>query len=67
MFPDVATGMNSAEKIVFPNSLKNAGWNNTRIIKGGIVEEIRKLKATKGKDMAYPAAGVSLPDLPKMA
>ena len=37
--PDVATGMNNAEKIVFSNSLDNAEWQNTTIINGDIVEE----------------------------
>ncbi|HWY97954.1 MAG TPA: dihydrofolate reductase family protein [Bacteroidia bacterium] len=57
MFPDVAKGMNKAEKIVFSNSLKKPDWNNTSIMKGDIVEEIRKLKNTSGKDMTILGSG----------
>jgi len=49
--PDVAKGMNNAEKIVFSKTLKKAEWNNTKVVKGDIVEEVRKLKATAGKDL----------------
>jgi len=44
MFPEVATGMNDASKIVFSRSMDRATWNNTRLIKENIVEEMRKLK-----------------------
>jgi dihydrofolate reductase len=57
MVPDVAKGMNKAEKIVFSNSMKNPKWNNTRVIKGDIVEEIRKLKNTSGKNMTILGSG----------
>src|SRR5690242_19946266 len=49
--PEVAAGMNSAEKIVFSNTLKKADWNNTTVIGGDIVSAVRKLKRTEGKDM----------------
>ena len=55
--PDVATGMNNAEKIVFSNSLDNAEWQNTTIINGDIVEEIKKLKQQPGKDMTILGSG----------
>jgi len=50
--PIVANLMNSIQKVVVSNSLKKAEWNNTQLIKENIVEEIRKLKNQKGKDIA---------------
>jgi dihydrofolate reductase len=44
--PGVAVGMNASEKIVFSNTLKNAEWNNTKVIGGDIIEETKKLKRT---------------------
>ncbi len=57
MFPEVAKGMNKAEKIVFSNSVKKSDWNNTRIVNGDIAEEIRKLKNLPGKDMTILGSG----------
>jgi dihydrofolate reductase len=55
--PIVAEGMNKAEKIVFSKTLKKAQWKPTTIIKGNIIEEVRKLKKSKGKDMAVLGSG----------
>lgn len=56
-FPKVADGMNTAEKIVFSRTLKKADWNNTRIIGGNIVNEVRKLKQSGTKDMTILGSG----------
>jgi dihydrofolate reductase len=56
-FPDVAKGMNEAEKIVFSRTLKKADWNNTRVINENIVDEIRKLKQISGNDMTLLGSG----------
>jgi dihydrofolate reductase len=55
--PVVAEGMNNAEKIVFSKTLKKAAWNNTKLIKGNIVEEIRKMKQMSGNDMTILGSG----------
>lgn len=55
--PEVAKGMNDAEKIVFSRTLKKAEWNNTRILTGNIGEEVRKLKTTSGKDLTILGSG----------
>ena len=39
-----AKGMTAAEKIVFSNSISKADWNNTRVVKGDIATEVRRLK-----------------------
>jgi dihydrofolate reductase len=55
--PSVAGGMNNAEKIVFSKTLKTAGWKNTKIIAGNIVEEVRKLKQMAGNNMTLLGSG----------
>jgi len=55
--PKVADGMNKAEKIVFSKTLKEAKWNNTRLINGDIEEEVKKLKKTSDKSMTILGSG----------
>ncbi|MBI1766870.1 MAG: dihydrofolate reductase [Bacteroidetes bacterium] len=55
--PEVAEGMNASEKIVFSRTLKKAEWNNTRLVKGNIVEEMKKMKRMPGKDMTVLGSG----------
>lgn len=50
--PVVAGQMNRVPKIVFSRTLDKAEWNNTRLIRDGIAEEILKLKQQPGKDLA---------------
>ncbi|QJB38075.1 dihydrofolate reductase [Chitinophaga oryzae] len=38
-------------KVVFSTTMEKAEWNNTRLIKGNIAEEVAKLKAEPGKDL----------------
>jgi dihydrofolate reductase len=51
-----AEGMNSAEKIVFSKTLDNVQWNNSRLIKDNVVEEVRKIKES-GRNMAILGSG----------
>jgi dihydrofolate reductase len=45
-------------KIVFSRTLAKSKWPDTTVIKGGIVEEINRLKKRKGKDiLVYGGAG----------
>jgi dihydrofolate reductase len=55
--PIVAGKMNSLSKIVFSKTLKKADWNNTRLVKENIEEEIKKMKNQPGKDMALLGSG----------
>lgn len=41
MMPQVAAGMNKAEKIVVSNSLANPAWNNSRVLSGDLEKNIR--------------------------
>src|SRR5580698_7653703 len=55
--PVVADGMNKAEKIVFSKTLKKADWNNTKIIKGDLIEEVKKLKKLPGVGITILGSG----------
>ena len=55
--PQVAKGMNNAEKIVFSRKLKKAEWNNTRLIKANAEEELRKIKKQSTKDLVILGSG----------
>ena len=49
--PQVAGAMNALPKIVVSTSLDKAEWENTRLIKDNVAEEVGKLKQQAGKDM----------------
>jgi len=56
-FPVVAERMNSLPKVVFSRTLDHADWQNTKLLKGDLVSEIRKLKEGPGEDMAIMGSG----------
>ncbi|MDP4117104.1 MAG: dihydrofolate reductase family protein [Bacteroidota bacterium] len=47
----VAERLNNLDKIVFSTTLENVYWNNSKLIKANVEEEIRKLKGLPGKYM----------------
>ncbi len=49
--PIFAEKMNSLPKIVFSKTLEKAEWNNSRIVREHISEEIARLKQQPGKNM----------------
>jgi dihydrofolate reductase len=56
-FPEVAKGMNSAPKIVFSRTLDKVSWNNTKLVKGDLVTEVRKLKKESGEPITILGSG----------
>jgi dihydrofolate reductase len=50
--PEIARLMNSLPKIVFSKTLEKAEWENTKLVRDNIVEEVSKLKQLPGKDIA---------------
>jgi dihydrofolate reductase len=50
--PIVAGKMNSLPKVVFSRTLERADWQNTRLVKGSVAEEVARLKGQPGKDLA---------------
>jgi dihydrofolate reductase len=46
-----ADRMNNLPKVVFSKTLKHAEWNDSRIARGDVAEEIAELKGEPGKDI----------------
>ena len=42
---------------MFSRTLDKASWNNTKLVKGDMAAEIRKMKKEPGKDMAIMGSG----------
>ena len=63
MMPDVAKAMNSMTKIVFSRSMKKAGWSNTKLMKGDLAAEVRKLKKESDQDMVIMGSGTIVSQL----
>jgi dihydrofolate reductase len=62
MMPEVAKAMNEMTKIVFSRSMKKAEWINTKLVKGDLVTEVRKLK--KGdQDLVIMGSGTIVSQL----
>jgi dihydrofolate reductase len=57
MMPTVAEAMNNQPKIVFSRTLNEASWNNTTLIKGNLVSEVRKLKQGSGDGLVIMGSG----------
>ncbi|MCP3140833.1 dihydrofolate reductase family protein [Pyxidicoccus xibeiensis] len=55
--PAVAERMNNMPKVVFSRTLETASWKNTRLMKGDLVSEMRKLKAEPGPEMTILGSG----------
>jgi dihydrofolate reductase len=57
MMPQVAEGMNNLPKVVFSRSMDKADWNNTRLIKENLIDEVRKMKSEPGDNMVIMGSG----------
>ena len=55
--PIVAERMNNLPKVVFSRTMDKASWNNTKLVRGGMAAEIRKMKEEPGKGMAILGSG----------
>jgi dihydrofolate reductase len=55
--PAAAESINAMPKVVFSSTLKQAKWQNSRVVKGELVREIKKLKAESSVDMAILGSG----------
>jgi dihydrofolate reductase len=61
--PVVAEQMNSLPKVVFSRTLNDASWKNTKLVKGDIAAEVRKLKNEPGPDMVIMGSGTIISQL----
>jgi dihydrofolate reductase len=50
--PVVASKMNGLSKIVFSRTLEKAEWENTRLVRSYVPEEVLRIKGEEGKDIA---------------
>lgn len=55
--PVVAERMNKLQKVVFSRTLDRASWNKTKLVKGNLAVEIRKMKEEPGEDMVILGSG----------
>jgi dihydrofolate reductase len=55
--PIVADGMNRMPKVVFSRTLENVSWSNTKLLKGDITSEIRRMKEEPGPGIAILGSG----------
>lgn len=56
-FPEVAEQMNKLPKVVFSRTLDQASWQNTKLVKGNLAEEVRKLKEESGEHLVIMGSG----------
>ncbi len=49
--------MNNIRKVVISTTLDKAEWNNTRLIKDNVAEEVTRLKQQPGGDLALFGSG----------
>ena len=63
---DFASMLNSYPKVVFSKTMSAVTWNNARLAKRGIAEEVSELKHRKGKDMIVYGSGKIVAALTKM-
>jgi dihydrofolate reductase len=55
--PDVARGMNRMSKTVFSRTLRSADWENTRVARGDLATEIRRMKSEPGPGLLIMGSG----------
>jgi len=61
--PAVAERMNRSSKVVFSRTMEKSSWNNTKLLKGDIVVEVRKMKEQPGTGMAILGSGTIVSQL----
>jgi dihydrofolate reductase len=62
-FPEVAEQMNKLPKVVFSKTMEKATWNNTRLLKGNLEREVRKLKEESGPQLVLMGSGTIISQL----
>jgi dihydrofolate reductase len=55
--PGVAEGINKVPKVVFSRTLGKASWNNTKLVKGNLPEEVRRMKEAPGETLVILGSG----------
>jgi dihydrofolate reductase len=60
-----ATALNSGPKFVASRTLKKVSWNNSKLLKGNVADEVAKLKAHDGGEIQVHGSGDLLQTLLK--
>jgi dihydrofolate reductase len=55
---DFAMAIENIPKIVFSHTLRNVGWNNVRLARKDLKEEVLELKGQAGKDVLVGSPGL---------
>ena len=55
--PAVAEHMNNLQKVVFSRTLDKASWNNTKLVKGDLATEVRKMKQESSEGLVIMGSG----------
>nr|WP_294860589.1 dihydrofolate reductase family protein [uncultured Fluviicola sp.] len=63
LFPIVAENMNNSKKMVCSNTLKEVNWQNTSILNGNVIEQLKQLKQNSEKDITILGSGSLLTQL----
>src|ERR1700730_16404150 len=61
--PEVADAMNKSLKLVFSKTLDTVSWSNTKLIKGSLAPEVKKLKSESGPDILIFGSGTIISQL----
>jgi dihydrofolate reductase len=61
--PAVAERMNNLQKVVFSRTLDKASWNNTKLVKGDVATEVRKMKQESGEGLVIMGSGTIVSQL----
>jgi dihydrofolate reductase len=59
----VAEGMNNLPKVVFSRTMDEVSWKNTRLVKEGLVAEVRRMKKEPGPTMVIMGSGTIISQL----
>ena len=61
--PAVAERMNNLQKVVFSRTLEKASWNNTKLVKGDLATEVRKMKQDSSEGLVIMGSGTIVSQL----
>jgi dihydrofolate reductase len=61
--PAVAEHMNNLQKVVFSRTLEKASWKNTKLLKGDLATEVRKMKQESGEGLVIMGSGTIVSQL----
>lgn len=59
----LADELNQMTKVVFSKTLQEVTWENSKLVKGNVIDEVRKLKQGNGPDMVIFGSGTIVQQL----